>query len=136
MTAREMLESYGALLSRDAALIRERKACLSHARNGPENAEHWIRRAKSLQAERNRVQRQLSRRLKELRLMLATLEDPALGELLALRYLSLMSYEDISEEMGFSLRHIYRLHLRAVALLEEGRRAAAQNSALSPEERV
>ena len=70
MTAREMLESYGALLSRDAALIRERKACLAHARNGPENAEHWIRRAKSLQAERNRVQRQFAPA--QMRLMLAT----------------------------------------------------------------
>ena len=43
--------------------------------------------------------------------LMKQLEDPLLSQVLSLRYLKLLSHQQISEALHFSQRHIHRLQL-------------------------
>ncbi len=47
------------------------------------------------------------------------LEKPPHRTILSLRYLTLLTWEEIAEEMDMSLRHIYRLHNEALLAAEK-----------------
>lgn len=47
------------------------------------------------------------------------LSNPLHVRLLYLRYVKLMDWEEIAEEMGYALQHIFRLHKRALQAMEK-----------------
>ena len=118
MTAREILESYGEMLQKSALMARETAACRRHAVRDKANAAHWEGKTTRLIKERRSLDTRINRRLKQLDALLARLPDQAAAQVLALRYISLMSYAQISEALHFSERHIYRLHLKGVHALD------------------
>jgi DNA-directed RNA polymerase specialized sigma24 family protein len=118
LNARDLLESYGDLLDKSALLARETAMCKRHMQQDAANAAHWQRKATRNLAERKRLQTQIGRRQKQLNYLLAHLPDEAQRQVLTLRYISLMSYAQISDALHFSERHIYRLHLRGVRALD------------------
>ncbi|NLX83227.1 MAG: sigma-70 family RNA polymerase sigma factor [Clostridiales bacterium] len=118
MNARDLLESFGDMLDRSALLARETAMCKRHIQKDAFNADYWHNKAKRNLAERKRLQTQLERRQKQLNYLLSSLPDEAQRQVLALRYISLMSYAQISETLHFSVRHIYRLHLKGVKALD------------------
>ena len=117
MNAREMLESYGGLLARAEARAREMALCLRHAKEGKE-AERWQAKARLLKAEIRKIRRQAAARRHEIEQALCRLDSPREAQVLSLRYLSLLSYDDISEVIHFTTRHIYRVHKESVAKLD------------------
>lgn len=48
-----------------------------------------------------------------------TLDDEPMEQLLYLRYLLHRNFYEISEEMGYTLRQLHRIHGRALRLIEE-----------------
>jgi DNA-directed RNA polymerase specialized sigma24 family protein len=113
-----MLESYGSLLARADARAREMALCLRHAAEGEEN-ERWQAKARLLKAEIKKIRRQATGRRQEIEQALCRLNSPREAQVLSLRYLSLLSYDEISEVIHFSTRHIYRVHREAAARLDE-----------------
>lgn len=49
---------------------------------------------------------------------MSQLDDETLARVLTLRYLGLLSYEQIGRALGFSPRHIYRLHVKGVEAMQ------------------
>ena len=67
------------------------------------------------------VQREIEEKIKELMVetkraqkMISRLEDPKHRMVLELRYLQGMAWEEIAEQMGYTLRWVYQLHRRAM----------------------
>ena len=50
--------------------------------------------------------------------MIATVQDPQCRTLLELRYLNFLPWEEIAEKMSYELRHVYRIHQKALKELE------------------
>lgn len=120
LSAREILEGYGELLQKSRALSEESDACRQRLERDGTNAGLWLGKARRLQAEALRLQRLARRRQLQAEGLLARLPDAEGRAVLSLRYISLMRYEEIGEVLGYSPRHIYRLHLRAVQRLQQG----------------
>ena len=120
MNAREMLESYGELVSRAEARAREMALCLRHAKEeeAAEAAERWQAKACLLKADIRKIRRQAAIRRHEIEQALCRLDSPRERQILSLRYLNLLPYDDISEVIHFSTRHIYRVHKESVAKLD------------------
>lgn len=118
MKARNLLESYGDMLQKSAILARQAAALRRHAAKDPANAPHYEQKTRRLLEERRSLDACIERRLQQLGGLLAGLPDQTAAQVLSLRYISLMSYAQISEALYFSERHIYRLHTRGVGALE------------------
>lgn len=123
LTARERLESYTSLQYRMDRLTRE----LSQARRYIKETQQpvrWQIRARHLQDDIRQTNTLLFRRKKELEALLSRLPREEERQVLALRYLGLYSYDDISQTMAYSERHIYRLHLQGIQQLDSILQAA------------
>ena len=118
MNARETLESYGELANKLDSFQHELALCLCHAAKGTQGVERWQRRVKALQSDIRKHRRLCQRRSGEIEQLLMTLPDETMRKVLALRYLSLLPYGEISEILHFSLRHVYRIHHQAAARLQ------------------
>ena len=117
MTAREMLEGITRLRAQVAALETECAALQERAlRRGGAAPGGRLTLA---QEELKRAYKLLKRRLKDLSRYAADLPRLAERQVLALRYIEGMRYEEISEALYFSPRHVYRLHGSAVVHLQE-----------------
>lgn len=114
-TARELLESLEDLRRKAAALQVELRAYKGALPAQP--LPHQARRLRLLQCEARRGQRQLKARVRLLQNLLPALPRDS-RQVLVLRYLSGLSYLEISEALGFSQRHVYRLHLQGVRQLQ------------------
>lgn len=62
----------------------------------------------------------LCRVKREVNAAIEAVEDVRLRRLLELRYRSYMTWEAIADEMGYELRHVYRLHREALRRVERG----------------
>ncbi len=118
MTARETLESFGGLVDQLDRFQSELALCRIHAQEDTRSPERWQRRIRALQADIRRHRRLCRSRQGEIERLLSTLPDETMRTVLALRYLNLFSYAEISEVLHFSLRHIYRIHQQAAARLQ------------------
>ena len=47
------------------------------------------------------------------------IDDPDLSDLLTMRYVGEDTWADISSDLGYTLRHVMRLHQKAITLLDE-----------------
>lgn len=70
--------------------------------------EKWAQRAQAAMQKAHKVYAEISR-------VITMLEDPAERAVLSMRYLQLqgtkaMSWEEIANELGYDIRHIFRLH--------------------------
>ncbi len=113
-----MLESYGGLVDQLDSFQHELALCHIHAQEGARSPERWQRRIRALQADIRRHRRLCQSRQGEIERLLSMLPDENMRRVLALRYLNLFSYGEISEVLHFSLRHIYRIHHQAAARLQ------------------
>ena len=124
-----MLESYGEGLRALDTLERELAVCRRRAKEDGDGKERNVARAETLSREAATLRRRLYRRRREAEAWLERLPDGSERRVLALRYLNLLSYDEISEICYFSQRHVFRLHRRAVlrlqSLMEEEARKAA-----------
>ena len=66
------------------------------------------------QAEINADIDQLVDLKREIMQVVKSVQNPEHQTLLELRYLCFKSWEDVAEELGYNVRHIYRLHDEAV----------------------
>lgn len=57
---------------------------------------------------------ELKEEVEEIRTLIYQLEDERERQVLTLRYLNNKSYDDISEDMYYSLGQIYRIHRKAI----------------------
>ncbi len=113
MSARELLESYGALREEAGLRLYELRALRARRNSGQAPSS----RERDLLARCRTLQRKMKSRQKQLTCLLAQLDSQSERLVLESRYLQGMSYEDISLALNFSPRHIYRLHLRGVTAL-------------------
>ncbi len=111
-----MLESYGAAAARLERLEREALLCRRYQAEASDKA-RWERRAKELAAEIRKARRLLLNRKGEIECKLLCLQEPKDALVLKMRYLDLYPYDTIAEVLGFSPRHIHRIHVRAVGRL-------------------
>ncbi len=123
MNARELLEDYGELREKAGARGREATACKKQLARAiaqeSANEAHLKKRLHRLSAEQKSLQRRMTQRQKQIEHLLSSLKMETLGQVLALRYLSLLSYEQIGQSLHFSSRHVQRLHVLGVAELQK-----------------
>lgn len=119
MNARETLENYGELREKAETKAREIMLCKRQLARDAASESHLKTRLSRLTREQKSLQRQLLRRQKQIEHLLSLLQEEQLSRILALRYLSLLSYEQIGQALHFSSRHIYRLHVRGVMALQK-----------------
>lgn len=119
MNARETLENYGELREKAELKAREAALCKKQLARDTANESHLKIRLSRLTREQKSLQRRLLSRQKQIEYLLSLLEEEQLSRVLALRYLSLLSYEQIALSLHFSPRHIYRLHVKGVMALQK-----------------
>lgn len=119
MNAREMLENYGELVEKSRVKAREVAICRRQAGRDAENEERLQKRLARLLSEQKSLNRRMLSRQKQLEHLLSKMEEEQQSQVLALRYLGLLSYEQIGRALHFSPRHIFRLHLTGVKALEK-----------------
>ncbi len=56
---------------------------------------------------------------KELRQIISIVEKPNERLLLRLRYLEFLTWEQVAEKMSYSLKQIYRIHIKAIESVEK-----------------
>ena len=112
MTARELLDRHGDLLARAQAIQKDLAAL--KRKPGSANEEACQRRLARLSDELRKLKRRLTASQARLLHLMKQLEDPLLSQVLSLRYLKLLSHQQISEALHFSQRHIHRLQLRGI----------------------
>ena len=118
ITPRGLLESYRWLQDKASHLARETALCRKQARGSTVNAVFWQRREARLAVESGHLSRLINLRRQQLNDLLFLLPNEEQRQVLALRYISLMSYPDISKAIQFSLRHVYRLHNQGIEQLD------------------
>jgi DNA-directed RNA polymerase specialized sigma24 family protein len=118
VNARELLESYGEQLRALDALERELAVCRRRAKEDGPGRERNASRAQSLSREAAALRRRLIAKRRETEAWLCRLPGDTERKVLALRYLELLSYDEISEICCFSPRHVFRIHRRAVLRLQ------------------
>ncbi|NLW19940.1 MAG: sigma-70 family RNA polymerase sigma factor [Clostridiales bacterium] len=113
MNARELLEGYGQLQQQ----ARAQAVTLATLRKRPPFCPPPGQREEELRRAGRALQRKISARHRQLVGMLDRLGSLPERQVLELRYLHLLTYEDISLALNYSPRHIYRLHLKGMARL-------------------
>jgi DNA-directed RNA polymerase specialized sigma subunit len=86
---------------------------VSHTRN-VHSMQDVIAKIIDMQAEINADIDQLVDLKREIMQVVKAVQNPEHQTLLELRYLCFKSWEDVAEELGYNVRHIYRLHDEAV----------------------
>ena len=86
---------------------------VSHTRN-VHSMQDVIAKIIDMQAEINADIDQLVDLKREIMQVVKTVQNPEHQTLLELRYLCFKSWEDVAQELGYNVRHIYRLHDEAV----------------------
>lgn len=86
---------------------------VSHTRN-VHSMQDVIAKIVDMQAEINSDIDRLVDLKSEIMHTIKTVKNPEHQTLLELRYLCFKSWEDVAEDMGYNIRHIYRLHDEAV----------------------
>ena len=86
---------------------------VSHTRN-VHSMQDVIAKIIDMQAEINADIDRLVDLKRDIMQVVKTVDDPELQTLLELRYLCFKSWEYVAEQMGYNVRHIYRLHDEAV----------------------
>lgn len=86
---------------------------VSHTRN-VHSMQDVIAKIIDMQAEINADIDQLVDLKREIMQVVKEVQNPEHQTLLELRYLCFKSWEDVAEELGYNVRHIYRLHDEAV----------------------
>ena len=86
---------------------------VSHTRN-VHSMQDVIAKIIDMQAEINADIDQLVDLKREIMQVVKSVQNPEHQTLLELRYLCFKSWEDVAEELGYNVRHIYRLHDEAV----------------------
>lgn len=86
---------------------------VSHTRN-VHSIQDVIAKIIDMQAEINADIDQLVDLKREIMQVVKAVQNPEHQTLLELRYLCFKSWEDVAEELGYNVRHIYRLHDEAV----------------------
>ncbi len=82
---------------------------VSHTRN-VHSMQDVIAKIIDMQAEINADIDQLVDLKREIMQVVKAVQNPEHQTLLELRYLCFKSWEDVAEELGYNVRHIYRLH--------------------------
>lgn len=130
MPARELLDSLGQLSRRLEQKRREQALCARRLLE--EGHPRWQRRGNELKQEIKALEEQAHQRSQAIEDLVCALEEEVLRQMLLLRYVQQLSYQDISLVLGYSLRHIHRLHLDAMARLEarlgDGERVICQEA--------
>ena len=90
--------------------------------------EDFITKAIVMESEINADLQQLIDLKHEVVTMIKCVESPELQTLLELRYLCFRSWEQIAVEMSYDIRHIHRLHGRALSEVETIRRPCHEMS--------
>lgn len=90
---------------------------VSHTRN-VHSIQDVIAKIIDMQAEINADIDQLVDLKREIMQVVKAVQNPEHQTLLELRYLCFKSWEDVAEELGYNVRHIYRLHDEAVEQIE------------------
>lgn len=127
MTAKEYLRQYRKLteslrqLESDLRKMEEERDSIQIRADGMPGSSNVSKRVESLAIRITDLQRRtMARREKllakreEIRAVIMLVPDPKLSRLLDLRYVEGMKWEAIAENMGVEVRHIYRLHGRAL----------------------
>ena len=86
---------------------------VSHTRN-VHSMQDVIAKIIDMQAEINADIDQLVDLKREIMQVVKAVQNPEHQTLLELRYLCFKSWEDVAQELGYNVRHIYRLHDEAV----------------------
>ena len=86
---------------------------VSHSRN-VHSMEDVIAKIADMQAEINADIDHLVDLKKEIMQVIKAVQNPEYQTLLELRYLCFRSWEYVAEELGYNVRHVYRLHDEAV----------------------
>lgn len=86
---------------------------VSHTRN-VHSMQDVIAKIIDMQAEINADIDQLVDLKREIMQVVKAVQNPEHQTLLELRYLCFKSWEEVAEELGYNVRHIYRLHDEAV----------------------
>ena len=86
---------------------------VSHSRN-VHSMEDVIAKIADMQAEINADIDHLVDLKKEIMQVIKAVQNPEHQTLLELRYLCFRSWEYVAEELGYNVRHVYRLHDEAV----------------------
>lgn len=86
---------------------------VSHTRN-VHSMQDVIAKIVDMQAEINSDIDRLVDLKSEIMHTIKTVKNPEHQTLLELRYLCFKSWDDVAEDMGYNIRHIYRLHDEAV----------------------
>ena len=86
---------------------------VSHTRN-VHSMQDVIAKIIDMQAEINADIDHLVDLKREIMQVVKAVQNPEHQTLLELRYLCFKSWEDVAEELGYNVRHIYRLHDEAV----------------------
>ncbi len=119
MTARELLESYGPLVRELDALHRELDLCLRNRDNDSLDPEHWDRNVRVLEGKveaKSKEERACRMRIDH---ALIQLQNKSERQLLTLRFVDLLSHEEISEVTSFCKRHIFRTQRNAIERMQE-----------------
>ena len=88
-------------------------AVVSHTRN-PHSLQDVVAKMIDMQSEINADIDHLVDLKQEIMHTIKSVKNPEQQTLLELRYLCFKSWEFVAEEMGYNVRHIYRLHDEAV----------------------
>lgn len=118
MMARGYLESVGEMEARLNMLLRQQRI-LSHMAQA--EGQDQARREAQARAVADAIQatwRSLHRQRRLVGHSISRLPREEERNLLALRYLSCLSYPDIAEILGYSQRQVYRIHHQAIMHME------------------
>ena len=124
MTAREYLQRAWQIDGRIGRRLEERARLRTMLNAGASASDEGPREAESaLIAMDEAIEGEilaLCRVKREVNAAIEAVDDVRLRRLLELRYRSYMTWEAIADEMGYELRHIYRLHREALRRVERG----------------
>lgn len=119
MTARELLESYGPLVRELDSLRRQLDLCLRNRDDDSQDPEHWDRCIRILEGKveaKSKEERACRMRIDH---ALIQLQNKSERKLLTLRFVDLLSHEQISDVTSFCRRHIFRTQRNAIERMQE-----------------
>lgn len=133
MTAKEYLSQYKWLDKKIQDLLDEKSrleaiACkvTSDTSNGSGHGSSISDKVGSTAAKLADIEREIDREIdrlvdikQEIKKTIATVPNDTMRALLTKKYINLKSFEQIAEEMGYSKRHVLRLHEKALIAVEK-----------------
>ncbi len=130
MTAKEYLDRYRLLnveitaKREQADSIRELAETVSHFSNGVGgngSGDKVGRNAAKLVDLENEIIAEMNKLVElkcEIEATIAVIDDPTLRQLLTLKYINILTWEQVAERLNYSRMQIHRLHIKALKILE------------------